>query len=106
MDSSELNYPSQHVVDFLDYESDILTGIVLGWSFVILLSTVGLATVVGNYIFHNLQMLSNKMEEYIKDPSLFHKIVIELKELDIKGILKRLSDNLIAIIEKIEVRKK
>lgn len=51
-------------------------------------------------------MLSTKMEEYIKDPSRFHNIVIELKELDLKGILKRLSDNLIAIIEKIEVRKK
>ena len=46
------------------------------------------------------------MDEYIKDPSKFHKIVIELKELELKGILKRLSDNLIAIIEKIEVRKK
>lgn len=41
------------------------------------------------------------MEEYIKDPSKFHLIVIELKELELKGILKKLSDNLIGIIEKI-----
>jgi hypothetical protein len=71
---------------------------VLSWSLVILLSTVALATVVGNYIFYNLKMLSTKMDEYIRDPSKFHKIVIELKELELKGILKRLCDNLIAII--------
>ena len=44
-----------------------------------MLSTVALATVVGNYIFFNLKMLSTKMDEYIKDPSKFHKIVLELK---------------------------
>jgi uncharacterized metal-binding protein len=76
------------------------------WSFIILLSTVALATVVGNYIFSNLKMLSTKMEEYIREPSKFHLIVIELKELELKGILKKLSDNLIGIIEKIEVRKR
>ena len=57
-------------------ESGVLTGIVLSWSFVILLSTVALATVVGNYIFHNLKMLSTKMDEYIKDPKKYHNIVI------------------------------
>lgn len=79
----------------------MLKGIVFCWSFIILLSTVALATVVGNYIFSNLKMLSTKMDEYIKDPSKFHLIVIELKELELKGILKKLSDNLIGIIEKI-----
>ena len=83
-----------------------MTGIVLAWSLIILLSTVALATVVGNYIFFNLKMLSTKMDEYIKQPSKFHDILRELKELEMKGILKRLSDNLISIIEKIEVRKK
>jgi hypothetical protein len=105
-DAAQPDKPATDIKYFLEQESAILTGIVLAWSFVILLSTVALATVVGNYIFYNLKMLSTKMDEYIKDPGQFHKIVIELKELELKGILKRLSDNLISIIEKIEVRKK
>jgi len=106
VNAAEIEAPANAIQSFLGTESNILTGIVLSWSFIILLSTVALATVVGNYIFYNLKMLSTKMDEYIRDPGKFHKIVIELKELELKGILKRLSDNLIAIIEKIEVRKK
>ena len=75
-DASGIEKPADDIKAFLSTESGILTGIVLSWSFVILLSTVALATVVGNYIFYNLKMLSTKMDEYIKDPSKFHKIVI------------------------------
>lgn len=104
--ASEIDRPSIQIQEFLSKEQSTLKGIVVAWSFVILLSTVGLATVVGNYVFSNLKVLSTKMKEYLGEPGKFHLIIIELKELEIKGIMKKLTDNLIGIIEKIEVRKR
>jgi hypothetical protein len=67
--------------DFLSNQKNTLSYIIYGWSFVILLATIGLSIVTGNYIFYNLKTLSEKLEEYTKSPSRIHKIIFELKEL-------------------------
>jgi len=61
--------------DFLSNQKNTLSYIIYGWSFVILLATIGLSIVTGNYIFYNLKTLSEKLEEYTKSPSRIHKII-------------------------------
>lgn len=77
----EAQSPSINIDLFMQLQTTTLDAIIFGWSFVILLSNIGLATVVGNYVFSNLRTLSTKLKLYIKEPSKFHQISIELKEL-------------------------
>jgi len=46
---------------FLSTEQYSILSIIYGWSFILLLVTIGLAIVVGDYIFLNLKTLSTKM---------------------------------------------
>lgn len=47
--------------NFLSNQSSSLNLLIYGWSFVILMSTIGLAIVTGDYIFYNLKTLSTKL---------------------------------------------
>jgi hypothetical protein len=58
---SELITPDTFLKNFLTTQSETLAIIIYGWSFVILVSTIGLAIVTGNYIFYNLKTLSGKL---------------------------------------------
>jgi hypothetical protein len=53
-----------------------ILSIIYGWSFILILVTIGLAIVVGDYVFLNLKTLSTKMEDYIRDPKSMHKITV------------------------------
>ena len=98
----ELSTPNGFISNFIDNQKQTLSIIIYGWSIVILLATVGLSIVTGNYIFENLKTLSEKLEEYTKEPSKMHRIIFELKELECSGIIKKLIDNVATVMEKIE----
>ncbi len=102
----ELSTPNGFISNFIDNQKQTLSIIIYGWSIVILLATVGLSIVTGNYIFENLKTLSEKLEEYTKEPSKMHRIIFELKELECSGIIKKLIDNVATVMEKIDQRKK
>lgn len=58
----ELSTPNGFISNFIDNQKQTLSIIIYGWSIVILLATVGLSIVTGNYIFENLKTLSEKLE--------------------------------------------
>lgn len=58
VDKEELSVPNTFMTSFLDNQSTMLSYIIYGWSFVILLVTIGLSIVTGTYIFYNLKTLS------------------------------------------------
>ena len=58
VDRDELSTPNGFMLDFLSNQKSRLSIVIYGWSFVILLATIGLSIVTGNYIFLNLKTLS------------------------------------------------
>lgn len=81
VDKSEMSVSNDFMNAFVNRQSGVLSYIIYGWSFVILLATIGLSIVAGNYIFYNLKTLSEKVEQYTRNPKKIHETILELKEL-------------------------
>ena len=61
VNQKELSTPNVFMTEFLSKQKSALSIIIYGWSFVILIATIGLSIVTGNYIFYNLKTLSEKL---------------------------------------------